>query len=228
MATDVFFDFFGTLVDYDPSIHPASHNAPHEFGLRAGVRLTGDEADALWDRAWTELDRHGTVTGVEHSMRDIAGRYWELLGSPTVGDGEFDRLVADYLDAWTAEITPAAFAADCLADLAADHRLTIVSNTHDAALVPALARRFGLDTHISEIVTSIEVGWRKPHPEIFRIAMDRRGVRADAVVFVGDNWTADVEGPQRAGMTAFYVGKAGAERTPTSLDRLPDLIRALA
>lgn len=226
MFTDVFFDFFGTLVDYDASVHPPGRNAPYEFSRRAGVALARSDSDALWEHCWDELERRADRTGVEHSMHDVANRYWELIGSPRIDDRAMDELIAEYLEAWTGDIVLADAAIECVMSLAADHRLTVVSNTHDAALVPSQLRRFGLDDHITAVVTSIEVGWRKPHPNIFRAALAHHGIDPSDAVFVGDDWRADVEGPRRAGMTSFFVGEPAENRPAVSLRELPELIRS--
>ena len=54
MVNDVFFDFFGTLVDYNPSVHP-TYNAPLTFARRAGCAISPAECGAHWQEAW---DRH--------------------------------------------------------------------------------------------------------------------------------------------------------------------------
>lgn len=98
MPSHVYFDFFGTLVRYDPSILPSAFNAPLEFARRASVRAGQAEADALWTRAWDELDSTAHRSGRECSMLQIARRYWELLGSPPVAENE--------LAAWCGSILP--------------------------------------------------------------------------------------------------------------------------
>lgn len=230
MTTHVYFDFFGTLVDYDPSVLPSAGNAPFDFAKRHGCAVTPSEASAAWQRAWTEVDGAAAESGRECSMLDIAARYAELLGgrcttlAPT--SEALERLVAEYLDVWTAGIRLADGAVDCLVDLGRDHTLAVVSNTHDAALVPRMLQRFGIAGHFSEVFTSIALGWRKPHPEIFRAVLAHDGIAAGSAAFVGDNWSADVEGPRAIGMRAFYVGASAAERQPVSLTDLPALIRA--
>lgn len=227
MISHVYFDFFGTLVDYDPSVHPASFNAPYEFAQRAGLSVTPEEASARWQNAWDELDGRAQRTRRECSMHEIATRYWELIGSPTTGEGEISRLVDEYLAAWTSGIRLAQHATDCLKDLATDRYLAIVSNTHHPPLVPALVQQFGLGVYISDIVTSIELGWRKPDPRMFEYVLERDGIVARDAVFVGDRWEADVVGPTQAGMTAFYVGAPSQGRIPVTLAELPRLIREL-
>jgi putative hydrolase of the HAD superfamily len=52
-------------------------------------------------------------------------------------------------------------------------------------------------------VTAADVGYLKPHPEIFEYALNKLGVSADEAVFVGDNAVADIAGAQGAGMYAI-------------------------
>ncbi|OBB57102.1 HAD family hydrolase [Mycobacterium sp. 852013-51886_SCH5428379] len=227
MITHVFFDFFGTLVDYDPSVHPVTRNAPLDFARRVGVAISEDESKANWQKAWDDLDADATRTGREFSMHDVADRFWRSIGSPPLAADSIETLIAEYFEAWTADVEVADGALDCLADLSTDHTLAIVSNTHDSGLVQRLARQFGLHHAISRIVTSVDVGWRKPHPSIFRTALRTCQVSADSAVFVGDNWTADVDGPRRVGMSAIYVGPDAHEREAVPLRDVPKVVRSL-
>jgi putative hydrolase of the HAD superfamily len=81
VVSDVFFDFFGTLVDYNPSVHPA-YNAPLAFARRAGCAISAAESDAYWQEAWDRHEAHAVSTGREYSMREVALRYWRSIGSP--------------------------------------------------------------------------------------------------------------------------------------------------
>jgi len=227
VVTHVFFDFFGTLVDYDPSVHPAVRNAPLEFARRADVEISEDTSNAHWQEVWDDLDAEADRTGREFSMHEVAQRYWRSIGSPALAPDATDTLIAEYLEAWTAEVFAAAGAFDCVTDLASDHTLAIVSNTHDPRMVPRLARRFGLQETISRVVASVDVGWRKPHPTIYHAALRDCRVSARNAVFVGDNWTADVEGPRRVGMSAIYVGPPAEERRTVTLEELPEIVRSL-
>jgi putative hydrolase of the HAD superfamily len=225
VVTDVFFDFFGTLADYNPSVHPAG-NAPLAFARRWGRAISAAESDAHWQQAWDRHEADAVSTGREYSMREVALRYWRSIGSPPLAAGAIEKLVHDYLDAWTQSVTLAAHALECVTDLAGDHRLTIVTNTHDPSLVPGLVRRFGLDNAVDRVVPSVAVGWRKPHPAIFEAALRDRGAVAGDAVFVGDNWEADIEGPRRIGMHAIYVGHPSALHPSASLRDLPHIIRS--
>jgi putative hydrolase of the HAD superfamily len=226
VITHVFFDFFGTLVDYDSSVHP-THNAPLEFARRAGFEISEDASNASWQKAWDDLNADADRTGREFSMHQVVQRYWRSIGCPSLDSGSANALIAEYLEAWTAKVSPAGHAFDCIADLASDHTLAIVSNTHDSRLVPRLARQFGWYNTISRFVASVDVGWRKPHPMIFQAALRDLQVPSRNVVFVGDNWTADVQGPRHVGMSAIYVGPRTEERQGVTLKEIPEIVRSL-
>ena len=80
-------------------------------------------------------------------------------------------------------------------------KLALVSNTASPEwlLRPVLERQ-GLVERVDVVVLSSEVGKRKPHPAIFRRALDELGVEPDEALFVGDRLEADVLGASRVGM----------------------------
>ncbi len=62
-----------------------------------------------------------------------------------------------------------------------------------------------LISKVDTIIISEEVGMKKPEPGIFRIALERLGVRADEAVFIGDNPGSDIVGGNAAGLkTVWY------------------------
>ncbi len=65
-------------------------------------------------------------------------------------------------------------------------------------------KAYGLLSHFIDCrLSAADVGYLKPHPAIFEAALACLGVRADEVVFVGDNPEADVAGAQSIGMRAI-------------------------
>ncbi len=111
-------------------------------------------------------------------------------------------------------------------------RVGVVSNFDDAASVHAVLERAHLHRELDVVVVSADVGWRKPHPAIFRCALGAIGVAAEEALFVGDSFEEDVHGPHRIGMeTAWLVPQqAPAEQRAVAsfcLTRLPDLREAL-
>ncbi len=65
-------------------------------------------------------------------------------------------------------------------------------------------RQHGLEEFFETVVVSCDVGYMKPHPRIFEVALERLGVEAGECLMVGDNLRADVEGPKTLGMKAAW------------------------
>jgi FMN phosphatase YigB (HAD superfamily) len=54
------------------------------------------------------------------------------------------------------------------------------------------------------------VGVEKPHPEIFRMALERAGFKAEQAVFVGDTYATDMGGAEAAGLRGILLDRVGA------------------
>jgi HAD superfamily hydrolase (TIGR01509 family) len=86
---------------------------------------------------------------------------------------------------------------------AAGIRLAIVSNwVWDG---PRLVAELGLADRFGTIVISDRLGYGKPHPAIFRAALEAMGVPAAQALHVGDSYPKDVVGALGAGMAAMLV-----------------------
>lgn len=96
-------------------------------------------------------------------------------------------------------------------------RNVIVSN-HVPEL-PAIVRALGLERYVSDCISSANVGYEKPNPAIFDLAIRRSG-NPSAVWMVGDNIVADVNGAEQSGIPAILVRRAnhgGAKRYAQTL-----------
>jgi REG-2-like HAD superfamily hydrolase len=108
-------------------------------------------------------------------------------------------------------------------------KVAIVSNWHGGLQRTVTA--VGLDDLVDDVVCSAVVGYRKPHPEIFNIALRRAGVPASAVLHVGDTWDEDVVGAEAAGITPVHLtngepplSNRGHHRAITWLSEITELI----
>ena len=91
-----------------------------------------------------------------------------------------------------------------------DYALGLISNA-PADTIRAV-EALGLTKYLGTIVISGAVGYTKPHPEIFRIALRRAGVDAAEAIHVGDLYEADVVGARNAGMEGILVDRDGTQR----------------
>ncbi len=136
--------------------------------------------------------------------RDCARVFLEAAGA----DIAPEEFAPAFVEALVFEAVAGATAA-CRALAEAGLRLAVVSNW-DVGLHDHLAR-LGLTAIVHEVVTSAEAGAPKPDPAVFRLALERVGVRPDHAVHVGDA-PADEEGARAAGLRFEPAPLADAAR----------------
>ncbi|MGD9765681.1 MAG: HAD family hydrolase [Candidatus Binatia bacterium] len=85
--------------------------------------------------------------------------------------------------------------------------LAAVSNA-DGRVAAALAAS-GIAGHFAAIIDSHEVGFEKPDPRIFHLALEACGVAAAEAIYVGDIYELDVRGARNAGMEAVLIDPLG-------------------
>jgi putative hydrolase of the HAD superfamily len=78
---------------------------------------------------------------------------------------------------------------------------------------------YGMDGLFDAVVTSGDVGFDKPHPAPFRLALDLLGVAADEALMVGDSAEKDVAGARAAGLRCVLkVSDRAAARADADAD----------
>ncbi|HDP89396.1 MAG TPA: HAD family hydrolase [Thioalkalivibrio sp.] len=70
--------------------------------------------------------------------------------------------------------------------------------------LPTIVHDLGLDPLFEDVLSSALIGYEKPHPEAFAIALRAAG-EPDEVWMVGDNPVADVQGAEAVGIPAILV-----------------------
>ncbi|MEA2626548.1 MAG: putative hydrolase of the superfamily [Candidatus Binatota bacterium] len=85
------------------------------------------------------------------------------------------------------------------------YRLGLLSNFDDSRTGREILDDTGIADLFETVVISADVALRKPHPDIFGIVLDRLGLAADRVLFVGDTPLEDVAGAAAAGMPMAWL-----------------------
>lgn len=215
-------DFFGTIVDYSPSRTEQGYHRSHALVRQYGSPASYDEFLAVTDQAFGEIDDHHARTLDEFSMHDAASVILERLLPRPAQPAEIDGFVGSYLADWDQGVSHPAGMAELLAQLSKRYRLAVVSNTHHPALVPDHLAAMGVRQLFDAIVLSVEVGHRKPHPEIYRAALGRHGIGPEQALFVGDTFAADYAGPREQGIKALLIDPDRTAELPAE-DRLVSL-----
>ena len=76
--------------------------------------------------------------------------------------------------------------------------------------LPSIVRHLGLDSLVTECISSANEGYEKPNPAMFSLALDRVG-RPETVWMVGDSVVADYKGARDVGIAAVHVRKGPVE-----------------
>ena len=107
-------------------------------------------------------------------------------------------------------------------------RLVVVSNW-DVSLHDVLAA-LGITPLVDGVVTSAELGARKPDPTIFARGLELAGVAAPDALHVGDSFEEDVVGARAAAIEPVLIRRDGSPgppgtRTIASLSELAVVVR---
>jgi HAD superfamily hydrolase (TIGR01509 family) len=241
----VLFDLGGTLLHYEQ---------PPENSFEAlNVKALGALLDAAAGVGTCVPDRELAIRAVGRMASAMEARVTRTQYANTaeviIQDGldaigvklpakAWDAGLVAYYEVISAVVKPVAGdAVAVLARLAQQGLgLGLVSNTfwapamHDADLA-----RFGLLDYLPARVYSCEFGMAKPHPSIYRHALDKLDVAPAEAIFVGDKLKVDVGGPQRLGMHGVLVAspfrdESDPEIVPDAriqtIDELPALLES--
>ncbi|NLT38054.1 MAG: HAD family hydrolase [Methanomassiliicoccus sp.] len=92
-------------------------------------------------------------------------------------------------------------------------------------------QHFGLDQFFDDYVFSTDVGLRKPHPKVFKIALSNLGVTASEAMYIGNSLAHDIKGAKGVGMRAVLKrskycppAEVEADHVISSLDEVEALI----
>lgn len=215
----VLFDAGNTLVFIDAS---RALDALAPFGVdrdeplfrsaerRARVRLSRAMAtqgpvseEAAWQEYFATL-LHGL--GVPEGERRTAGR-------AMLADHQREHM-------WTLVEAPTPTALERLRDTG--YRLGVVSNADGR--MPDLIEQVGLAGYFEFVVDSHLVGFTKPDPRIFEVAVERLGLRPDECLYVGDLYAVDAVGARGAGIRPVLLDPFDALDLPVArVARVGDL-----
>lgn len=224
MIKAVFFDFYNTLVGYDPPREETQARVLKEFGievspeaLRRPIMLADDfiygeharlpigkrskeEKMALYSQY------HGIIlkgAGIEPSPELIAGVLGKLLKL------ELKLVLFD-------DVIPALTHLKGLKLV-----LGLISNV-DRDITP-VCQELGLSSLLQVVVTSQEVGFNKPKPEIFLAALERAKVKSSEAIYVGDQHQIDVVGARGVGMLGILLDRNGYFEDITDCPKIQSL-----
>lgn len=199
----VFFDVDFTLIHPGPRFQDSGYQA---CCLRHGVTADAALFDAAVAGAGDVLDSADELYDVDLYVRYTA-RIIELMGGEGPG---VERAARELYDDW-AEHHHFSLYDDVVETLHAlrdrDIKMGLISNSQRC--LRSFQSHFELDGLLSVAVSSTDHQCMKPHPDLFRAALDQMKVSADESMMVGDSVRHDVVGAQSVGMRPVLLSRGG-------------------
>ena len=199
------FDLVGTLCRPQAREEECVRELCLELG-RSGVDVSHEMFVEAYDRvALKYLEIRRTT------HREVNNRVWiaetlRTLGLELDEDHEISWRSADaYFRPYVEKMEVPVYVAPTLSELRKRFKLGLVTNFTHASAVHDILQRNNLAQLFDSIAISDEVGWRKPHVNIFKKFLDDVSLKPYEAFFVGDDPTYDVVGAKNIGMRAILL-----------------------
>ena len=187
-APCVVFDLDGTLVDTAPDLLAVADELLREMGAPPVPRGPGRLAAGQGARAMLTVGL-------------------EAAGKPLPAEGEWPALIEEFIRRYEARMTalsrPFAGVPELLERLAGKELALAVCTNKRELLARKLLRELGLEGFFTAIVGGDTCAEKKPHPAPLRLAVERAGGAA-AAVMLGDSH-ADMAAARAAGATPLLA-----------------------
>lgn len=228
----VLFDAGYTLIGVEPSVGDIYAKIAARHGVTADPARLNATFAAIWVERRSHED-HGELPTDEAEerawWRDVVAEVFARVQPDaefTNGfDAYFDELYALFATDAAWQMYPDVMEAfDALDGLGV--RTAIVSNADSR--FHTLLQALGIQARVEFTLISAEVGVRKPHPNIFQLALERLGLAANEVLFIGDSYEEDYVGATGVGMQALLLDRGNRHNgTCPKITNLNDLLAHL-
>lgn len=194
----IVFDFYHTLVEFDQT-RPTMSELLTGLGYYCPAEL-----EAIWNSDGFD--------GYETPSHTSKPSYWDwrfnnlsqlaqLAGVPQAEVPSIVEMLLENDQAWTVKARPGVLS---LMEHLVDQGFSIGLCSNWDYDINKYLKQAGI-SQIAQVVTSAEVGARKPHPKPFLQIVQKLSALPSEVYYVGDSWRADVIGALRAGMRPIWL-----------------------
>jgi len=186
-----------------------SYNFLKDKGL---IKLDFNIYSALLQNLFSSAFELSEQTLEEFRFEDLAKDFFKKLNL-SLQDGDYTGFLKAYYQPITEQVTLIEGAIEVLSYFKENgYKLGLISNT----IFPAKfhlqeLKRYGLYPYFDLILFSSEAGYKKPHPVIFKQALDNLKIESGESIFIGDKLIEDIGGAKNMGMKAILKLKEGRD-----------------
>jgi len=208
MIKATLFDFYNTLASYYPPREDVYLNASHELGIEVDAKALFSSlavADIFYrnENSRSPIDKRS----MEEQMKFYVEYITRIVGG---AGGQISREQALKILTrireckWEFKVY-----SDVLPTLEKLKKsnliLGLISNV--AQDMESTYAKLGLQPYLDFKVTSAEVGYDKPRPEIFLAALKKAAVKPEEALYVGDQYQIDIVGARGVGIKAVLIDR---------------------
>jgi len=210
MVKAVFFDFYNTLVNYDPPREELEARALKDLGIDVSPEAFRRPLVIADEFIYREHARSPLSKRSKEETKAVYAQYQGIVLNEAGIDAS-PKLIAAILGKWQQLKFKLVLFDDVIPALT--HLkgrgliLGLISNV-DRDITP-LCQELGLSAMLQVVVTSQGVGFNKPQPGIFLVALEQAGVKSSEAIYVGDQHQIDVVGANEAGMLGILLDRGG-------------------
>lgn len=212
----ILFDFFETVVNFNlgelstkegtldiKKLIEQSYLVFHRYYPKIDFEEFYAALRSIYQELMSETERHFREIPAEDRFRRLFAR----LNIPLSSDSQapLEEILKDHMGS----IKQVSFFPQehyrVLETLSKNYKLGLVSNFDHSATLFDLLEKFGIRHLFQQVIVSVDIGIRKPHPDIFLKVLEGLGVKAEDAIFVGDDQKADLLGPKELGMAVAWL-----------------------
>ena len=203
----IYFDLDRTIWDFDSNSKDAFSGIYDKYDLgrfyenfEHFFKVYTKHNDSLW-----ALYREGKI--VKNVLSKL--RFEQTLEEVGVKDEELAANIGkDYIELSPTKKQLFPGSHETLAYLKEKYHLHIITNGFKEVQYKKL-NNCELDQYFDKIFISEEIGYKKPHPEIFRYAITSVNARKSESIMIGDDFEVDIMGAKDFGIDQVYFNPHG-------------------
>jgi len=211
--TDIFFDLDHTLWDFEKNSALTFQSIFQKEGLEIELPRFLEYYVPINLKFW-KLYREEKIGKMELRYQRLKQSF-DAMGLP-INDTVIDTLSLNYIKYLSSfnHLMPGAL--EILDYLKQDYGLHIITNGF-SEIQEKKMKNANIRKYFDVVVNSEMAGVKKPHPNIFHLALEMADVQPEVSLMIGDNLEADILGAQKVGLSTIHLNTKKEVRHKCSL-----------